>query len=73
LKTKVLATLVTVFLVGGLLVATAGPALADDPPASFLPDGDGAAGADGDVLSDRFDGVDTLAHLTVVAPIDTRE
>jgi hypothetical protein len=37
-------------------------------PRKLLPDGDGAGGADGNILSDRFDGVEALAHLTVVAP-----
>lgn len=62
-------------VVGVGLIAT--PASADPgPPANFLPDSDGAAdfGTDtaySNVLSDRFDGTDQLAHLASVATSDT--
>lgn len=63
---KLSSILLVVALVGGLLAAGITPAWAENPPASFLPDDDGAGGASGSVLSDRFDGVDNEAHLTAV-------
>src|SRR5918999_1954865 len=59
--------LLTLGMVCGVVVGGAPPASAADPPESFFPDGDGAAGFAGNVLSDRFDGVDSRAHLTLVA------
>jgi len=65
-------------LVGGLLALAAAPAQAARPfnVQQFLP-GDQAYGPCaageclGDVLSDKFDGTDSLAHLTVVATPET--
>jgi hypothetical protein len=65
-KSRTYFGLLTVAVFAGLLVGPASPAWAADPPASFLPDEDGAAFAVGNRLSDRFDGVDTLAHLSLV-------
>jgi hypothetical protein len=68
--------LLTLALVGGVLAFAATPAFAANPPASFMPDADVASGDVGtntswsDVLSDRFDGVDQLAHLTAVATLN---
>jgi hypothetical protein len=56
----------TIAVLGSLLLP-APPASAADPPASFLPDEDGVGILDGNRLSDRFDGVDSRAHLTMVA------
>ncbi len=66
MRKKLLCTVAAVAMMTGLFVVGATPALAEDPPASFLPDEDGAGDAIGTVLSDRLDGVDSAAHLTVV-------
>jgi hypothetical protein len=72
LQKKLLSTVVTLALVGGLLSVTAGPASANHadgpPPTSLLPDDDDVGAVIGDVLSDRNDGQDTAAHLTALAP-----
>jgi len=56
-------------LVGGMIVAAAAPALAQpDDVQLFMPEG---SLNDKDQLSDMYDGVDELAHLTAVAGEDT--
>jgi hypothetical protein len=65
-KTRTYVALLTVAVLAGLLAGPASPAWAADPPASFLPDEDGAVFSTGSRLSDRFDGVDHLAHLSLV-------
>jgi hypothetical protein len=66
LQKKLLGVLLSVFLVGGVLVVGAVPSSAatNGDIRSFLPD---QAPANGNVLSDRFDGTDSQAHLTAVA------
>jgi hypothetical protein len=59
--------LLTLGVVCGVVVGGVPPSSAANSPTSFLPDGDSATGSRGDVLSDRFDGVDSRAHLTLVA------
>jgi hypothetical protein len=71
LQKKLLSTVLTLALVGGLLTVATAPAVAQDPPpASLLPDEDGTAAPAkfGNRLSDKFDGTDDVAHLTAVAP-----
>jgi hypothetical protein len=71
LHKKLLSTVLTLALVGGLLSAVASVAEAQDPPpASLLPDEDGTAAPAkfGNRLSDKPDGTDDVAHLTAVAP-----
>ncbi|MEA2434207.1 MAG: hypothetical protein QOG54_1664 [Actinomycetota bacterium] len=46
-------------------------ARAENPPSSFFPDEDGLDVSVGTILSDRDNGVDSLAHLTVVASLET--
>lgn len=60
-------------MLSGLLVVGAAPAQAAPPTNSknFLPDKTTVTSSVGDRLSDRFDGVDSTAHLTVVATPDT--
>ena len=76
MHTRLSSILLTLALVGGVLAFAATPAFAANPPASFMPDS-GSPVADvgtdttwSDVLSDRFDGVDQLAHLTAVATLN---
>ena len=73
-KRRSIAVLGAIALIVGLMTLIAIPASANHtgdgpPPASFLPDDDGDnIGNTGRVLSDRFDGTDSAAHLTAVAP-----
>lgn len=79
LRTKTFTSLLAAALIGGLLVVAANPASAQQPTSveSFHPTDRhpatafGPADEIGDQLSDRFDGVDTQAHLTAVATTDT--
>jgi len=81
LHKKLFSTLLTVALVGGLLALAATPAQAARPfnVQQFMPNdtqntGTCAVAAPGctpDSLSDKFDGIDSLAHLTAVATPET--
>jgi hypothetical protein len=64
-KRRALLALWATVLLSGLITVAGTPAWAADPPASFLPDENGASGRVGNRLSDRFDGVDGAAHLTL--------
>src|SRR5688572_16772321 len=63
----------TVALIGGLLAFAATPAQAAVPfdTQNFLPDDTTPFAVNYNRLSDRFDGTDSLAHLTNVSTPDT--
>ncbi|MBA2724651.1 MAG: hypothetical protein H0U53_01565, partial [Actinobacteria bacterium] len=72
MKKRFFSSLGVVALVASLLALAATPALAAPPfdTQNFLPD-DTNVNPNGNVLSDKFDGTDTAAHLTNVSTTDT--
>ena len=80
MRKKLLCTVTAVAMLAGLFVVAAGPAQAVAPTdtQNFLPDDTPNTGltgnpGQGDVLSDKFDGTDRLAHLTNVSTTDTAQ